>query len=413
MTIKETASGKTDIEALIRTFDPATVGRDFLENPYPTYHLLREHDPVHRCPDGSYFLTRYADLNKVYRDTKRYSSDKKKEFKPKYGDGWLYTHHTTSLVFNDPPLHTRVRRLIMGALTPKALRALEPQLVTLIDSLLDRAEDRQEIDLIEDYAASIPIQVIGDLLGVPMEDRGPLRYWSLTILGALEPRISPAQLEEGNKAVGDFRDYLIGLVAERRRKMLDPEQDVLSRLIAGESDGEKLTEEELLQNCIFLLNAGHETTTSLVGNSVGLLLDHPDQNQLLRRDPDLITTAVEEFLRMESPLQIGNRLAGEDITLGDQVIAKGTYIHTSIAGANRDPAVFEDPDRMDITRKPNRHIAFITGIHVCLGATLARIEGRIAMGKFVQRFPNVQHNGDAERLPLARFRGYTSMPIRV
>ncbi|MEX1147705.1 MAG: cytochrome P450, partial [Sphingomonadales bacterium] len=266
----------------VRAFDPRKLDRSFLENPYPTYHLLRQLDPVHRCPDGSYFLTRYTDLNKVYRDLRRFSSDKKTEFGPKYGDGWLYTHHTTSLVFNDPPLHTRVRRLIMGALTPKALRALEPRLVKLIDSLLDRAEDKGEIDLIEDYAASIPIQVIGDLLGVPMADRGPLRYWSLTILGALEPVITPEQLTEANKAVGDFRDYLIGLVAARRRNMGDPEEDVLSRLIAGEADGEKLTEEELLQNCIFLLNAGHETTTNLIGNGIATLLEHPGELARLR-----------------------------------------------------------------------------------------------------------------------------------
>jgi len=413
MTIKETASGKTDIEALIRTFDPATVGRDFLENPYPTYHLLREHDPVHRCPDGSYFLTRYADLNKVYRDTKRYSSDKKKEFKPKYGDGWLYTHHTTSLVFNDPPLHTRVRRLIMGALTPKALRALEPQLVTLIDSLLDRAEDRQEIDLIEDYAASIPIQVIGDLLGVPMEDRGPLRYWSLTILGALEPRISPAQLEEGNKAVGDFRDYLIGLVAERRRKMLDPEQDVLSRLIAGESDGEKLTEEELLQNCIFLLNAGHETTTNLIGNGVACLLDYPDQMARLRAEPGLIKTAVEEFLRFESSNQLGNRITTEEVELGGVVMPPETQITLCIGAANRDPEEFPDPDRLDITRSPNRHLAFAAGAHACAGMSLARMEGQIAIGRMVERFGTIERAGPFERGMRVRFRGFASYPLRV
>jgi len=413
MTNKATMPDKTDIEALIRDFDPATVDRDFLENPYPTYHLLREHDPVHRCPDGSYFLTRYADLNKVYRDTKRFSSDKKKEFKPKYGDGWLYTHHTTSLVFNDPPLHTRVRRLIMGALTPKALRALEPQLVSLIDSLLDRAEDREEIDLIEDYAASIPIQVIGDLLGVPMEDRGPLRYWSLTILGALEPRISPAQLEEGNKAVSDFRDYLIGLVAERRRKMLDPEQDVLSRLIAGEADGEKLTEEELLQNCIFLLNAGHETTTNLIGNGVACLLDYPDQMARLRAEPGLIKTAVEEFLRFESSNQLGNRITTEEVELGGVVMPPETQITLCIGAANRDPEEFPDPDRLDITRSPNRHLAFAAGAHACAGMSLARMEGQIAIGRIVERFGTIERAGPFERGMRVRFRGFASYPLRV
>jgi cytochrome P450 len=389
------------------------VDRSFLENPYPTYHLLRENDPVHRCPDGSYFLTRYADLNKVYRDTRRFSSDKKKEFKPKFGDGWLYTHHTTSLVFNDPPLHTRVRRLIMGALTPKALRALEPQLIALIDSLLDRAEDKEEIDLIGDYAASIPIQVIGDLLGVPMEDRGPLRYWSLTILGALEPTISPAQLEEGNKAVGDFRDYLIGLVADRRRNMQDPEQDVLSRLIAGESDGEKLTEEELLQNCIFLLNAGHETTTNLIGNGVDCLLRYPGEMARLRENPKLIKTAVEEFLRFESSNQLGNRITTEEVEVGGVTMPPETQITLCIGAANRDPEEFPDPDRLDITRSPNRHLAFAAGAHACAGMSLARMEGQVAIGRMVERFGTIERTGAFERGMRVRFRGFASYPLRV
>lgn len=170
----------------------------------------------------------------------------------------------------------------------------------------------------------------------------------------------------------------------------------------------------MIQNCIFLLNAGHETTTSLMANSVGTLLDNPDQHQRLLDEPELIASAVEEFLRVESPLQIGNRLAGEDITLsGGEVLPKGTYIHTSIAGANRDPAVFDDPGRVDIARKPNRHIAFITGIHVCLGATLARVEGRIALGRLVRRFPRLRANGPAQRMPLARFRGWSSLPVSV
>lgn len=401
-----------DLDARVRHFDPRKLDTAFLENPYPTYHLLRQLDPVHRCPDGSVFLTRYADLNKVYRDLRRFSSDKKKEFKPKYGDGWLYTHHTTSLVFNDPPLHTRVRRLIMGALTPKALRALEPRLITLIDSLLDRAEDKGEIDLVEDYAASIPIQVIGDLLGVPMADRGPLRYWSLTILGALEPVITPEQLAEGNKAVEDFRNYLIGLVAARRRNMQDPEEDVLSRLIAGEADGEKLTEEELLQNCIFLLNAGHETTTNLIGNGIATLLEHPGELARLRADPGLIRSAVEEFLRFESSNQLGNRITTEDVEIGGVDIAAGTPITLCIGAANRDPDEFPDPDRMDITRTPNRHLAFAAGAHACAGMSLARMEGQVAIGRMVQRFGTLEQAGPFVRGMRARFRGFASYPLR-
>jgi len=394
-------------------FDLNAIDAGFIADPYPTLHALRAQSPVHYNPDGSVYLTRHADCLKVYQ-SRDMLSDKTEAFGEKFGQCPLHTHHTTSLIFNDPPYHTVVRKLISGAFTPRKLTAMEGLIDQIVDRLLDRVEEMGELDLISDFAMTLPTEIISLMLGIPESYRAKLRGFSLAILGALDPVVSPERTQAGNDAVEEFSAILTELIDYRRANPEGGgEGEVLEALIFGEHEGRKLTQEELVQNCIFLLNAGHETTTSLVGNSVGLLLDHPDQNQLLRRDPDLITTAVEEFLRMESPLQIGNRLAGEDITLGDQVIAKGTYIHTSIAGANRDPAVFEDPDRMDITRKPNRHIAFITGIHVCLGATLARIEGRIAMGKFVQRFPNVQHNGDAERLPLARFRGYTSMPIRV
>jgi cytochrome P450 len=252
------------------------------------------------------------------------------------------------------------------------------------------------------------------MLGVPESYRAKLRGYSLAILGALDPVVPEARMQLGNDAVREFSEILTELIDHRRRNPDGAAQgEVLESLIFGEVDGRSLTQAELIQNCIFLLNAGHETTTSLVGNSVGTLLDNPDQHRLLLNEPGHITTAVEEFLRVLSPLQIGNRLATEDIELEDCVLPKGTYIHTSIAGANRDPAVFDDPEIVDITRARNRHIAFITGIHVCLGATLARIEGRIAIGQFVKRFPKLQANGAREILGLARFRGFTRLPVRV
>jgi cytochrome P450 len=221
-------------------------------------------------------------------------------------------------------------------------------------------------------------------------------------------------MHAGNQAVSEFSEILNDLINYRRENPDSAQQgEVLESLIFGEYEGRKLDQKELIQNCIFLLNAGHETTTSLVSNSVSLFLDHPEQHRKLLDDPTLIEGAVEECLRVESPLQIGNRQAVTDFTFGDHKINKGTYIHTSIAGANRDPSVFADPHKFDIERKNNKHIAFITGIHVCLGATLARMEGRIALGKLLTRFPNMQRDGDAERLPLARFRGFTRLPVKL
>jgi cytochrome P450 len=364
-------------------------------------------------PDGSYFLTRYDDVVAVYRDARTFSSDKKIEFKPKYGDSLLYEHHTTSLVFNDPPLHTRVRRLIMGALTQRAIAAMEPALVSLVDGLLDRCAEKGTCDLIEDFASAIPIEIIGNLLGVPREQRGPLRGWSLAILGALEPVLTPAQFERGNTAVREMLVYLKDLVEARRKRPGDPEKDVLTRLIQGESDGERLTEQELLQNCIFILNAGHETTTNLISNGLVALLEWPEEKERLVAGPDLIKAAVEEFLRFESSNQLGNRISTREGDVGGVMMPAGTLITMCIGAANRDPSQFSDPDRMDIARNPNRHLAFGFGIHQCAGMSLARLEGRVAIGRFLARFPDYQFAGEPVRGGRARFRGFLSVPCRV
>ena len=392
--------------ALAASFDLRNLAADFYDNPWRWYHALREHAPVKRLPDGSVFLTRHADLTAVYRDAKTFTSDKKKEFKPKFGDSLLFEHHTTSLVFNDPPLHTRVRRLIMGALTQRAIAGMEPGLVTLVDSLLDRAAAKGRIDLIEDYASVIPVEIIGNLLGVPHAEREPLRGWSLAILSALEPVISPERFECGNRAVREMLDYLKRLADDRRKHPGDADRDVLTRLIQGEENGERLSETELLQNCIFILNAGHETTTNLIGNSLVSLGDWPDQKRRLFEEPNLIGSAVEEFLRFESSNQLGNRMAAVDTTIGGEPIAAGTPVHLCIGAANRDPAQFPDPDRLDITRDPNRHLAFGFGIHQCAGLSLARLEGRIAIGRFLARFPGYRLVGQPERSRRARFRGF-------
>ncbi len=235
-------SGPGRTVANIDDFDLRSLPEAFYEDPFPYYHALREREPVRRMPDGSYFLTRYADVQAVYRDTKLFSSDKKLEFAPKYGDSPLFEHHTTSLVFNDPPLHGRVRRIIIGALSPRVVGGMEAGVSALVDGLLDGLEAKDEVDAIAGFAAAIPVEVIGNLLGVPPAERGPLREWSLAILGALEPVLSAEMLERGNRAVREFESYLRGLVAARRRAPGDPDLDLLTRLIAGEPGGEMLSE---------------------------------------------------------------------------------------------------------------------------------------------------------------------------
>jgi cytochrome P450 len=402
-------SERTD---LLAGFDLRRLPPSFYADPYPTYHALRAHDPVRRMPDGSVFLTRYADCVAVYRDAQAYSSDKRAEFGPKYGPTPLFEHHTTSLVFNDPPLHSRVRRLIIGALTVRAIAAMEPALTALVDRLLDAAAAKGTIDLIADFASAIPVEVIGNLLDVPHAERGPLRDWSLAILGALEPALTPEQQARGNAAVSDFLAYLGELVAARRRRPGDPAQDVLTRLIAGEGE-DRLSETELLHNCIFILNAGHETTTNLIGNALVSLTDWPGERARLLAEPGLIGRAVEEFLRFESSNQLGNRISTVETELGGQRLAAGTPVTLCIGAANRDPAAFPDPDRLDLGREPNRHLAFGLGVHQCAGLSLARLEGRVAIGRFLARFPAYRLAGSPVRGGRARFRGFLSVPVRL
>jgi cytochrome P450 len=398
---------------LADTFDLAKLTPAFYVDPYPTYRALREIDPVKRLPNGSYFLTRYDDLVAAYKNTRAFSSDKKKEFAPKYGASLLYEHHTTSLVFNDPPAHTRVRRLIMGALSPRAIAVMEPDLVRLVDSLLDAMAVKDKVDLIDDFAAAIPIEVIGNLLDVPHEERAPLRDWSLAILGALEPVIGPEAFARGNNAVREFLAYLEVLVARRRARPGDPDHDVLTRLIQGEDNDERLTEKELLHNCIFLLNAGHETTTNLIGNGLVTLFNNPAEKRRLIEDPALIKTAVEEMLRFESSNQLGNRMTVEPFELGGIAMPPGTPVTLCIGAANRDPLHFPDPERFDVGRTPNRHLAFGTGAHQCAGMALARLEGAIAISRFLARFPDYALDGEPVRGGRVRFRGYLSVPCRV
>ena len=395
---------------LAKSFDLENLTAEFYADPYPTYRALREHEPVKPMRNGSYFLTRYDDLVSAYKNTKLFSSDKKKEVLPKYGASLLYEHHTTSLVFNDPPAHTRVRRLIMGALSPRAIAEMEPYLIALVDRLLDKIAAKDSFELIGDFASAIPVEVIGNLLDVPRDEREPLRDWSLAILGALEPVISREVFARGNNAVKDFLSYLEILVERRRAKPGNPDRDVLTRLIQGEDNGERLTAKELLHNCIFLLNAGHETTTNLIGNGLVALSQNPAQKKRLIEHPELIKTAVEEILRYESSNQLGNRMTTEHVELGGVTLAAGTPVTLCIGAANRDPAQFPDPETLDIGRTPNRHLAFATGAHQCAGMALARLEGAIAMSRVLARFPNYALNGPPVRGGRVRFRGFLSVP---
>ena len=402
-----------EAQRIAATFDLKRLPDGFVDDPYPVYHALRMFEPCREMPDGSLFLTRHADLERVYKDTVTFSSDKKKEFGPKFGDSPLFAHHTTSLVFNDPPLHTRVRKIMAGALTPRAIAAMEAPVAELVDRLLDEMAGKEDVDLIEDFAAAIPVEVIGNMLAVPHAERGPLRAWSLAILGALEPSLTEAQLAAGNAAVEAFLGYLEGLVADRRRRPGDQEKDVLTRLIEGEIDGQRLSSHELLQNVIFILIAGHETTTNLIGNGLVALTEWPEAKDRLVGEPALLRPAVAEFLRFESSHQLGNRLPLAATEIGGRAVPAGTPVTLCIGAANRDPECFARPDVLDIARRPNRHLAFASGAHQCVGMNVARLEGVVAIGRFLERFPGYRLEGPPVRTGRVRFRGFTSVPARL
>lgn len=392
------------------TFDLANVDDRFLLDPFPTYARLRAESPVHRNPDGTFFVTCYPEVTEVLR-SKDMSSDKQEQMAMRFGAGASITEHNVhTMVFNDPPDHTRIRKLVSHAFTNRALARWEQVVETVVDRLLAEAVVDGEMDLIQDFAYLLPLTVIGEMMGVPTDDREKFKYWSTMVTASLEPSAGQAIVDEANAAVDDFKSYLGDLAAERRKR---PGDDLMSILVAAEDEGEKLSELELLHNSAFLLNAGHETTSNLIGNGIHALFRFPEQLALLQENPDLAGSAVEEMLRYDSPNQIGGRLPTRDIVFRDTTIPSGTFIWISNGAANRDPDHFEEPDRFDIRREPNKHVAFGYGIHLCLGAALARMEGRVAIRKLVCEHPGLRPAGDPVPRMRARHRGFKSFPVAV
>ena len=399
-------------------FDLSKIPSRFFENPFPHYAHLLAGPSVLRQEDGSVIISKHGLLTRVYKEQRLFSSDKKLAYGAKFGtQSDLFEHHTTSLVFNDPPLHTRVRKIIAAALNPRAIQkmeaGLEKAVITLLDELETKSDSNMTVDLIADYASKIPIQIIGNLLGVPINERGPLRDWSMAILGALEPNLTKAQLDLGNVAIAEFKSYLKVLVAETKKTPKDPETDVLTRLILAQ-DKRELSETELLQNCIFLLNAGHETTTNLIGNTLYMLFSNPVQKLLLQNNSALIDSTLEEVLRLQSPNQFGNRETTQKVEIDGVMLEKNTNIHLCIGAANRDPDVFFNPCEFNIKRKNAKsHLAFAAGPHVCIGLTLARLEAKIAIRGFLNRFSNYTVLDSSKISPRLRFRGFLCLPAKL
>jgi cytochrome P450 len=357
---------------------------EVIEDPYPLYHRLRAEDPVHQNPAGMWVLSRYDDVAGLLRDPRFGRRGFQELISARFGRAGL----GRSMLLQDPPDHTRLRALVNKAFTPRVIEGLRGQIQRMVDILLDSVAGRSEMDLIADLAYPLPVSVICEMVGVPAADRDLFRQWSYDIARSFDAIVfpDPEVIARANAAGDAISAYFQDLVAERRRA---PRADLLSALIAVEEAGDRLSTEELFATGVLLFLAGHETTSNLIGNGVLALLRHPAELRRLREDPALIESAVEELLRYDSPVQRGSRIANEDVLIGDCSIPNGSLVLALLGAANRDPVHFAEPDCLDVSRQDNRHLAFGWGIHFCLGAPLARLEGQIAIGTLLRRLPRL------------------------
>ena len=380
-------------------------------NPYPIYAELRARAPVHRNRLlDAWVLSRHADVDAVLRDFRRFSNDQRKRDPVRRRRSTLPQIPYPTILFLDPPDHTRLRALVNKAFTPKAVADLEPRIRRMTRTLLDAAADPNGFDLMETLANPLPVMVIADMLGVPVEDRAQFREWSNRRARILEPTVSRREFRIAEEASKSLDEYFLSIIKARR---IVPRDDIISALIQVEEAGDRLTEGEMLGLLRLLLVAGNETTTNLIGNGMLALLRHPEQLRALREDPGRIPAAVEELLRFDSPVQASLRLVLEDCEVNGIPLRRDDNVLLLNGAANHDPAVFDHPERLDIGRRENNHVAFGRGIHFCLGAPLARLEGRIAIEVLLERYPSLRLMSDrpAFRNSIV-LRGLKALPVR-
>ncbi len=377
-----------DQELFLNPFEPG-----FFDDPYDQYRRLRELRPVHQSPLGPWTLTRYDDCSRLLRDPSLSVDEQHSAYNGREemfaAAGVERRNRGTRAILNiDPPDHTRIRRLVSKAFTPRRIEELLPHVQSLVDGMLDAAAARGEMDVIADLAFPLPFAVISEMLGMPQADSLQLRDWSHTLVTSLEPLTQPDEIPKMMSASDNMVAHVDAAIEWKRR---EPADDLLSAMIAAEEEGDRLTSDELRDQVILLFVAGHETTVNLIGNGTLALLRHPDQLALLRSQPDLIGNAIDELLRFDSPVQFTRRIALQPIEIDGQHIEPGSFIFTILGAANHDPEHFgDDADALDLTRRDApHHISFGGGIHHCLGAVLARAEARIAIGSLVPRFPEL------------------------
>lgn len=385
-------------------------------DPYPTYRHYRETAPMHRAEPGLWTFTRYHDILTVLRD-ERFSVDPRNgtalaELRMEQTDNPVFIESAAGrvLLFTDPPDHTRLRGLVNKAFTPRTVERLRDHITELVDTMLDDVTGSGGMDVIDNFAYPLPALVICELMGVPTSDRDLFKGWSGEVAPVLDPWSPPDVLEKAIGTLGQFGLYFFGLIEERRK---DPQDDLVSALLQAEEQEDKLAMDELLALCILIFIAGHETTQNLIGNGLLALLRNRDQLEMLRDDPSLAKGAVEELLRYDSPVQLTARNATDDVEVAGTTIRKGELVIALLGAGNRDPAAFDDPDTLDITREKTSVLSFGASAHFCLGAGLARLEGQIAFNSLLKRFPNIELATDTPKFRnTLTLRGLESLPVR-
>lgn len=394
-----------------QTFSLFDLPDDYYDDPWVYFSELRRSSPLHRNEDGSVLLTRYDDVRVVWRDLSGLV-DKSELFRRRFGEGALLEHHTLSMLFRDPPDHDRLRAVVNPFFTHRSIKKLKIFVDETIDTLLDEVEDKAEIDFVRDFAFRLPITVICRILGVPKEDAQKIHELGACIIFPLNPAVGPDDIAAGHRAAKAFKEYLRPhLRAAQAKSDPDPDESILSAMVAASRGGAEMTEDEMLHMCILILNGGHETTTNLTAVALHSMLDQPEALEDLRQNPDIAGSAVEEFLRFVSPLQLQGRRTTQTIAISSGEIPAGTEVVLSQASANRDESIFDEPNRLDLRRKPNVHLAFGAGIHSCLGKNLARLEAAAALPRLLQRFSKIERTGPHVFNRNARFRGLKTLPL--
>lgn len=405
------------LPTLKRLFQPRrlslTATPAFQSDPYPTYERLRREEPFYWDePNGRWMLTRYADVMTVLRSpvASAHRAPANQRFVPAAFRP-LVAFQSSTMLSSDDPKHHRLRMLVSKAFTARAIEAMAPKIQSRVDAIIDAALDRGRMDVMTDLAGPLPVAVIAEMLGVPLEDHDKFKKWSDTLALALSGagNLKVSEYRRLAQAYQELSDYLAGIVAQRR---VEPKDDLLTALAQAEESGDRLTEGELYANAALLLAAGHETTTNLIGNGTLALLRNPDQWARLKADPSLADTAVDEFLRYDSPVQFTARLLKDDLMIGGRQFRSGDLMLLSLGAANRDPEQFTDPERLNIERTENKHLAFGLGSHFCLGAQLARLEGRIVFETLARRLPGLRLDGSEPEFKLhPTLRGLKSLPV--